>query len=279
MRPILVLLVMSVLALTILVIVVDQKSRCHSGGYSYSSRIEAKDSNHFAYPLRNKLEGHAGFFYTYIGTYWRNGYDEPNISLRPLPRPIFRLIFEASYQRNMVIAFGEGEMIVKRQLKGSISPDFDSTKLTSEERVHFLALSRYANFGYFAKEHYRKTLVDSLARVNPKWLEPAYLDSLIRKVITPSPEKLTYSTTRIPLSTSQYSELICAIDASNYWTLPFEQPCLMEVSAGHIYTLEANTQCRYNIVQRSSCGHEDKAFTVACQRIIDFAGLGKEIVL
>ncbi len=92
-------------------------------------------------------------------------------------------------------------------------------------------------------------------------------------------EDFEYQSEDIPISENTFQTLIKLINQSDFWQLPFEVSCNNVPTDADQITLEANTKNRYKVVTWLSCPGDTSALNLACQKIINAAGLGKEIKL
>jgi hypothetical protein len=74
----------------------------------------------------------------------------------------------------------------------------------------------------------RKRYYDSLIRVYPQLLSPAYFQYLLKKAIDPHAEPFAYYERIFPITDSQYRYLANLIDSSGYWSLPYTLDCKPE---------------------------------------------------
>ena len=112
----------------------------------------------------------------------------------------------------------------------------------------------------------------------PELLNEDYYKKLTDKNIIIN-KAFGYDSVRIRLSNREYQSVINEINESGYWSLPFEFKMSPDAGtdSGSFY-LEANTKEKYKVVR---IGRWDAdvplAFKKACQRLVDMAGLNKEI--
>jgi hypothetical protein len=61
--------------------------------------------------------------------------------------------------------------------------------------------------------------------------------------------------------------------------MPYRIPCETEFSDGYGFSLEANTENKYNCVFSGTCNEDKSKFAAVCQEIVKCAGLEKQIDL
>jgi hypothetical protein len=81
------------------------------------------------------------------------------------------------------------------------------------------------------------------------------------------------------LTKEQYSSLIQQINLSGFWAMPYRVECEDPAMDSDGFTLEANTKKKYKIVSVGGCPGDTTKFTKACQKLIDFAKMDKEMHL
>jgi hypothetical protein len=116
----------------------DLKIHYPPGGYDFSKNIT--DTNFYHYPLIGKISRRDSFYIAYDDGYFFRLFKEPNISLQPADKTIFRLACGGRYDC-YVISLTEDKIIVK-ETKDIYWPEIDPDKLTETERKHWLILRR-----------------------------------------------------------------------------------------------------------------------------------------
>jgi hypothetical protein len=92
-------------------------------------------------------------------------------------------------------------------------------------------------------------------------------------------EKFIYQAKKTTITEKAFTAMVEEINNSGYWELPHHINCDDSPADGYSYTLEANTFRKYMIVNRSGCPSGKTDFPKLCQKIIVFAGLGKDVNL
>jgi hypothetical protein len=205
-------------------------------------------------------------------------FNEPNISVRPSEKPIFRLIYE-DITRCFIVTLNTDKIIVKY---GNLVNymKYDDSVLTNLENLHFGILN--LNFPIIKnnkknKSAERQHRLDSLIKIYPILLDAKYYRFLLDKYYVLNKKPFAYVENKIPISRFQYSKLVNLINASGYWKLPIYNHCSNPPTDGFGFTLEANTRTKYNFVESGECLDGSTYFTKACQELIKYAKVDKQI--
>jgi len=247
------------------------------GGYDYPKHVE--DTNYYFYPLKSLFSERDSFRAAYNYIYYQ-AFNEPNLSLKPAGEDIFRLSYEGFKDSPMIIILTKGKIVAKRGTFEEIDKE-DTNRLSQIENFHYRILHHsfpLQNRNYGGNYQLKKNR-DSLIKLYPQLLDPAYFKYLIKKITVPNTHyKYTFIERSIPYS--EYYRLVLLINETGYWKMPFSLPCEQESTDGFGFSLEANTAKKYNFVGYGSCGNIDsmqKKFSAACQQIIKCAGLNNSI--
>lgn len=244
-----------------------------TGGYSYPEKINTRDTGFFPYQLIDSLPTKDSFLFGLQGKAILSCFNEQNLSLRPLGKIIFRMMYDSWYKLT-IITLTENKIIVKRTIKGHSYPlGGDTSKLTPLERFHYNVLKW--NFPIAEKKlkvKYRKSL-DSLTEIYPELLKPAYYEYLIKKSDWSEGGEFEYTTTEIPITYKTFARLVNLFNSSGFWNLPHELKCENEPTDAEGFILEANTPTKYKIV--SACPYDKSKFHDACSALVKYAGLNK----
>jgi len=245
------------------------------GGYPYPKYVDAKDTTFYCYPLKNIKSTKDSFetanFYPFL-----QEFDEYNLSLGPGDKPTFRLIY-FDMSTVAIITLKPEQIIVKKLIKGS--PGWhDTLKLSQQERFHFDILERFFPLNDTSYKTWKKAYLDSLSSAYPELLDPNYYQSLLDKSIS-AKKKFQYSLKIIPITKKSFTSLVKQINESGYWKLPFDNWCEDVPTDASSFILESNTLQKYNIVQSVSCPDDTTNYIKACQELINYAGMEKEIEL
>lgn len=247
------------------------------GGYDYAENSAIKDTSFYFYPLRNIVSKRDSIRCAFESNFF-NAFNEPNLSLSTKGKDIFRFTFEGFKSRPVIITLVEAKIIIKEGYDSEYYNE-DETKLTEVETLHRNLLQKYFPINSKPVENPIKKYLDSVIQLYPQLLDSKYYYSLINKTIVPLEKPFAYKTHIILLSKEKYDTLINIIDASGYWSLPYKRECENETMDGYGFTLEANTQRKYNIVFSTDCPGDTTKFTKACQKLIEYANMDKKINL
>ncbi|HLX53955.1 MAG TPA: hypothetical protein VKR58_08435 [Aquella sp.] len=256
---------------------------CHSqtkypeGGFDYPKNVSNNDTNFYYYPLKDIESKKDAFQDSYAFLFYQS-FDEPNLSIKPQPKDIFRLTYGGTFRESVIITFTEDGIIVK---KGSPSIIYyeDTSHLTEIEKFHLALLKRRFPIDTSGRKPIVKHYLDSLTKLYPQLLDPNYYHNLYNKTITRNGEKFTYLITKINLTKQQYELLVQQINSSGFWSMPYKIDCQDPPMDGDSFTLEANTKKKYKIVTVGGCPDDTTKLTKACQKLIEFAKMDKEIHL
>jgi hypothetical protein len=156
---------------------------------------------------------------------------------------------------------------------------YDNEKLSNLEKLHYRILYRYYPFNY--KEIEIPKYVDSLLKASPQISNPIFYKSLLTKMINVTDSPFTYTTKKITIQKNDFAHLVTKINSLGYWEMPCVITCGFPPNDGAGYFLEANTSKKYNLVSTILCPENNDvlyvSFAKACQEIINYAHLEKEI--
>jgi hypothetical protein len=247
------------------------------GGYEYPKNIADSDINLYFHQLTGLTPERETFNDSYIYLFFR-AFNEPNLSIRPQPKETFRLTYETAFQEYVIIVFNEDSLIVKKN-NGTTAYKEDTAALTAIEKVHYKLLQRRYPIDTTTKRPWLKRHLDSMVKLYPQLLDPAYYHKLVDKTIAYSDEKFSPQIMKYPLTKVQYRSLIEAINTSGFWSMPYRINCEVAVADGDGFTFEANTKKRYKVVTVTGCPGDTSNFTKACQKIVEAAKMDKEVQL
>lgn len=249
-----------------------------SGGYDYPTSVTDRDTSFYGYPLRDKFSRRDSFRQSYVYLLFQS-FDEPNLSLKPMPEDIFRFSYGTAFGNNTIITVTKDWLIVKRG-DPDIYAEYDSTLAhwPADEAEHFRLLQRRYPLDEAGNKPWKRKL-DSMVRLYPQLLDVKYYYALAERVIVKKNVPFTYDLRKVKITARQFRSIVDAINRSGYWSMPHLVDCDAAVADGYGWTLEANTKRKYNWVSASGCPNDSSAFTNACQQIVKLAGLGKEIDL
>jgi len=243
------------------------------GGYPYSEAIRDMDTDYYFLSIRKFVPRKDSLLYV-NGNYEYRMFQEPNLSIGYLGQEEYRLTYGPALLYPTIIILTPRKIVVKQETKGLPYFPENENLLDSLERFHYRILQRRYPLDQYRGKIERKRYYDSLIRVYPQLLSPAYFQHLIKKAIDPHAEPFAYYERTYPITDSQYRYLTNLIDSSGYWSLPYTLDCKPEnmTTDGDGFTLEANTRDRYNIVSRPECaGDSGLALARACQQLVKYA--------
>ncbi len=253
------------------------------GGYDYPKEVKGEDTNFYYLPIK-EIESKTDSYrdsYDYI---LYTAFNEPNLSLRPLGIDKFRLTYISSFDGIFIISLENKQIIVKRITKnytgGIYEIDPDLKELNEVEKKHYQLLKQFYPLEDTAGlRPYTKHYLDSMSKRFPELLDQDYYKKLTDKNIVID-KTFSYDSLKINLSNREYHCLINEINESGYWSLPFEFEMSEDApnnSYGSFY-LEVNTKSKYKVVKFGNWDIDVPiAFKKACQRLVNLAGLNKEI--
>lgn len=246
-------------------------------GYPYPVFLSAVDTANFIFPLKDSLSTRDSLESTDYRLLF-TAFDEPNLSIRPQPKPVYRMLYSSVMERSVVLTLTEDQITIKEQTKGYNSLYFDTSKLTPLERTHYMVL----------REHFpvqevpvgwRKKYIDSLVSIYPQLLDILYYQRLREKAMTFGEEPFAYKTEVIPISQRTYSRLANAINSSDFWEEPYYRDCNNAPMDGDGFTLEVNTPERYKVVKTSFCPGYSRSFHKAWQQLAEYIKWGERLNL
>ena len=251
------------------------------GGYNYTESINDKDTNFYCLPVKDLISTQDSFSVAYYEAHWYTAFNEPNLSLKPQSKSVFRFMYfdgALSSMKPILIKLTSEEILVKQGISGYLNPEHDTTKLNKLERYHFNILEW--NFYLYDTIYYSRLVkyYNSEIKRYPELLDPTYYRYLLDKSAV-FKEPFTYKEERIPISRNIYIHLITLINESGYWKLPFEYICSNMPMDAASFSLEANTPKKYNIVRSASCSDDTSKFVKACQELIKYSNLENKIQL
>jgi hypothetical protein len=235
---------------------------CHSrityppGGYAYPGHVADKDTNFYYYPVKDVLPRRDSFYDSYRYLFYKS-VNEPNLSLKPLPSPVYRFWYSGFEKGNYMISLTQNEITVKkiRNNDSIVASHRDTCRLTPLERLHVKILDK--DFPIDEKNPHRSprhhAWLDSMGRVYPQLYDPVYYRSILQKE-NENRANFSYTIRKINITAETFARLVHQIDTSGYWKFP-PKPAIPEAgfdASG--FVLEANTSEKYNMVEGCFCG-------------------------
>jgi hypothetical protein len=214
------------------------------------------------------------------GRYFLTAFDEPNLSIAPRQKTVFRFIYESWLSHPIVINLTADQITVKQGISGWLYPDFNIDRLSAREQEQLRRAEWYFRTGYEKIKNPRwHSYFDSVFKLYPHLADIETYKRLHQRGEIPIRAKYQYAQKIIPISRQQYNSTVSAITASGFWRMPRESGCEYPPMDGAGFILEANTDTQYKIVSSPSCPDDYRKFTLACQDLVNLAGLEKQIKL
>ena len=266
-----------ILLTNILFVSCETKISYPKGGFDYPAHIAPKDTNFYYYQLK-KIEPIKDQFQDSYEYLFFKAFDEPNLSIKPQPTETFRLTCGAALGESTIIIVTPILITIK---KGApvVNYEKDSTRFTAIEKFHFQLLESRFPIDTSGKNPFVKHYLDSLTKLYPELIDPAYYHKLYDKSYILKSDKFNYHMEKIPLTDIQFKSLIQEVNQSGFWTMPNEIECKNTPNDAGGFNLEANTKDKYQIVRLTNCPGNTSKFVKACQKIVQLAKMDKEINL
>jgi hypothetical protein len=264
------------------------------GGYDFSKNNPNKDA--YCFPPAGKISRRDSFEEAHDDAYFFQLFEEPDISLEPAGKTLFRLAYRDRFD-TYVINLKEDEIIIKAG-EGRYWPELDLSLLTETEKIHYAILRMdypidektsfeknppppppppYANL--IEETTKRRRIWDSMKKMNPDLLKNEYYDYLLKKAAANTKDTFSYSTRKIKITSEQFIKFINLLNQSNYWKMNYYCLCTTAMD-GYRYSLEANTGKKYNYVGfLGPCDGDTTKFHQACQELIQMAKVNDRIRL
>ena len=233
----------------------DLKIDYPPGGYEFSKNITNKDF--YCYPLIDKVSRRDSFIIAYHDAYFFHLFKEPNISLKPSRKAMFRLTYKG-FDTSYVITLTEDEMIVKIG-NGRYWRELDFSKLNEIENKHYQILRR--DFPLDEPRSYTpppppppppdrleeeiryNKIYDSIKNNTSELLNPKYYDNLLKKAAVK--DSFSFSIKKIKITQAEFIKFVNLLNQSGYWEVRYDPKCHKEYTEYYEYSLEANTGKKY----------------------------------
>lgn len=250
------------------------------GGYAYVKDVKPADTSHYFLPLRDSIPVEDSLLYVEGGFFFKS-FHEKNLSIKYEGEDVFRLSIDGTL-RSIIIVIKERELILKQHVSDlpvSPYPEEDPSLLSEEERMYYYFLQKH--FPYTRRfSSPRRQYVDSMLKEHPFLRNPAYYRQLKEKATVKKGEPFLFTTTRLALPDSLFNRWVRSINGSGYWQLPFKNDCIEDISQVNVFILEANTSKKYNMAVCPTCYNSaTQKLKKACQQILEYAGIDKDLVL
>ena len=267
-----------ILLISLFIVSCHEYPKYPNGGYDYPKDFPASDTNLYYHQLQGLIPERESFYNTYAYLFYQS-FNEPNLSIRPQRKETFRITYRTAFFDDVIITFNEDSLTVKKRINGISRYKNDTTKLTDIEKVHLKILDRWYPIDTLTYKPWLKRYFDSLVKLYPQLLDPAYYHKLADKTIAFSDEKFSFETIHYPLAKQQYKSLVEGINTSGFWSSPYHINCAASIADGVEFTFEANTKKKYKVVSVFSCPNDTSNFHKACQKIVEVAKMEKDIQL
>ncbi len=252
------------------------------GGYKYPISVTKEDSGFYFLPMKNVFSKRDSLVASYYDSIFFTFYNEPNISIAPLKKSVFRLSYYGgtpSHYKPILITLKEDSIIIKEGISGFYYPEFDTNRLSIKEREDFGFLENWYPLDDPKYDKARREYFLSFIHKRPELSSPHYYKRLWQKATFFS-EKIVYNTRYKKISVKTYIKLVTALNSSVFWSCPIDCSCNESVMGGSEgFTLEANTPDKYHMVSGSSCFGGPGSLVDACQKLVAEAGLENKIEL
>ncbi len=246
------------------------------GGYAYPENLADTDTSFYYYPLKKIMSKKEAFWASYYYLLYRP-FDEPNLSIKSLPKETFRLTYQNAFGKTILVTLSENSLKVKQGNTGDLY-NTDTNLLSPIENYHLRLLNRRYPFDTIGKSPRLKAILDSVIKVYPQLLDENYYKSIYEKSLVRSKKDFHYALSNVAISREQYRSLIEEINASGFWKLPSNIDCGVDIADGDGFVLEANTKNRYQAVNVHGCPGDTTRFTKACEHLFKLAKIDKKLV-
>lgn len=247
------------------------------GGYDYPKNVSDKDSSNYTLAIKNFESEESAFYHSYDYLFYRL-FNEPNLSLQPMPNETFRLVYQHALGKTVIVTFNKDSLTIKEG-SPSILYRMDTTRLTALELSHYRLLARRFPLDDTTKNKMFRKYLDSMTKLYPQLLDAAYYHTLYDKIWVRNNEKFDYKFSKMVLQKGQFDSIVNEINMSGYWQLPLSIENDCDIADGASFSLEANTKYKYQLVSSPDCPGDTTKFTKACQHIIELAKLDHQIGL
>ncbi len=249
------------------------------GGYAFINTDTIKDKSFPYFPVRDSMTTRDSLYCALEESQILKNFDEPNISLEPSAKEIFRLSVDGMCP-TYFFTLTDGKIIAKKGLQNQLF-ERPENKLSENEQSLFQILYWYMVKMEQTQEiniKQQKSIVLQKQLDSCKKIGIANCYKFLFEKSTFSLSKpFKYETRIITLPDHTYKELINNINKAGYWKLPLHLDCANPPSDGVGFSLEANNGKRYNMVASGDCCDPSSDFKKACQEIINYAHYEKEI--
>jgi hypothetical protein len=244
------------------------------GGHAFINTDTIKDKSFPYFPIRDSILSIDSIYAVIYEANFMKLFDEPNISLKPSEKEIFRLSISGMGIPHYYFTITDGKIIAKKGLQNKMF-DGSINKVSENEQNLYHLLYMYVLMNDKDQEGQRKPRynlvekkqIDSCKKIGI----PICYKYLFEKFALPLSKQFKYETRIITLPRHTYKSLIDKINNSGYWKLPLELDCNDRPNDGVGFSLEANNGKKYNLVSSGNCMDPSSDFKRTCQQIISYA--------
>lgn len=243
------------------------------GGYELPKQLD-KDSSFCFYPIKSIESSHDSFHDAFYTNLLLRAFNEPNNSIKSLPEPTIRLIYQCYTCQAYIISLTPTHIVVKKGNRVNVISQNDSM-LSEIEKAHIKILESYypINSGIQVISKSKRQYLDSMVKLYPQLLDSSYFKQLINKIYIPTEEPFTYTTSTYPISKTKYLKFISTLNESGYWKAPIRLECKNSPNDAANFMLEVNTGSQYNIVKFVSCEDSASKIRMVCSDLARLARL------
>ena len=254
-----------------------EETKYPDGGFDYPGNLTASDTNYYYYQLKD-LESKSEAFEDRYAYLFYKPFEEPNLSIKPFPKETFRLTYSTSNGKSVLVILTDNQVIVKKGRPSTLYT-LDTMQLSNIEKFHLNLLQRRFPIETNTKNFALNRYLDSLVKLYPQLLDPAYYYKIYEKALIRNTEKFTYSTIKTEITKQQYNSIIQQINTSGFWSMPYNVDCEYPARHSGGFTFEANTRMKYKVVSVTECPDDRTKFTKACQKLLELAKVDNEVRL
>lgn len=245
------------------------------GGYNFVT--ESSDLTFPYYPIKKLMNSGDSLYRSYYDSKMLKAFEETNISIKPSGTPQIRMTYNISVGATFIIDLYEDSIVVKKSLNSIFRQKEEN--LTEDEflQLNYLQVNFPVERNEKINSAGRKRFRDSLVKLHPQLIDPAYYIKLLNKFNAPPVVPFRYSKKVVEINRNEYYKLVDDINKSGYWKFPVWLPlCKAPSTDGATFILEMNTGKRYNNVGAGNCVTGNKEYGIACQKLLDLANIDKK---
>lgn len=248
------------------------------GGYDFPNTVRNKDTLLYFYPIKDILSTKDSFNLATYFEFLSKSFNEPNLSLTPAKKLVYRLIYQPDFSRyRAILTIQDRKMIIKELETGYAAPNMEREKLDSLEQKHLHLFEMYFPISKYEGKLWTRKYLDSMTKLYPKLVDVNYYRTLIIKGSTFGDEAFTYNEREIPLTNKKYNYFLNLINQSGYWNMkPIEHNCIGGSTHPNEYILEAATRNKYNFVHYLECSNDTSRFDKVIDELLKFSKVAEK---